>query len=84
MTFTYKPQGVCSRVITFDIDENLIVSNISFMGGCGGNTQGVSKLAEGMNAHELIKRLKGIECGMRPTSCPDQLASAVEAALEEM
>ena len=84
MTFSYKPQGVCSRVITFDIDENLIVSYIAFTGGCGGNTQGVSKLAEGMNAHELIKRLKGIECGMRPTSCPDQLASAVEAALEEM
>lgn len=82
MTHTYQPKGVCSRQISFDIDENGIVHNVSFYGGCNGNTQGLSRLAEGMPAKELVARLRGIRCGMRTTSCPDQLAKAVEAAIK--
>lgn len=84
MTFTYKPQGVCSRMITFDIDDDGYIRNIAFMGGCNGNTQGLSKLAEGMKAEEVVKRLSGVCCGMRGTSCPDQLATAVQQALDEI
>ena len=84
MTFTYKPQGVCSRMITFDIDDDGYIRNISFMGGSNGNTQGLSKLAEGMKAEEVVKRLSGVCCGMRGTSCPDQLATAVQQALDEI
>lgn len=82
MTHTYQPKGVCSRQITFDIDDAGIVHNVSFYGGCNGNTQGLARLAEGMNAQELVARLRGIRCGMRTTSCPDQLATAVEHALK--
>lgn len=76
---TYKTSGTCSQAIQFDV-ENDVVKNVQFIGGCNGNTQGVSKLVEGMNVDEVISRLKGIKCGMRPTSCPDQLAKALEAA----
>lgn len=82
MTYSYKPHGVCARGISFDIEDN-IVKNIKFSGGCSGNTQGVSALAEGMTADELIERLGGIRCGFKSTSCPDQLAKAVAKALEE-
>jgi len=81
MTHTYHPKGVCSRQITFDIDDSGVVRNVVFTGGCHGNTQGLSRLAEGMNAHELVSRLKGIRCGLRTTSCPNQLACAIEKAL---
>lgn len=82
MTYSYKPHGVCSRGISFDIEDN-VVTNIQFSGGCSGNTQGVAALAEGMDADELIERLAGIRCGFKNTSCPDQLAKAVAAALEK-
>ena len=82
MTYSYKPHGVCARGISFDIEDN-IVKNIKFSGGCSGNTQGVSALAEGMAADELIERLGGIRCGFKSTSCPDQPAKAVAKALEE-
>lgn len=82
MTHTYQPKGVCSRQITFEIDDEGKVRNVSFLGGCHGNTQGLSRLAEGMDAKELAQRLRGIRCGMRTTSCPDQLAKAVEAAIK--
>lgn len=72
----YKTQGVCSRSITFDVIDNK-VHNVKFEGGCMGNTTGVSKLVEGMDIDEVIKRLEGIKC--RPTtSCPDQLAKALK------
>ena len=77
-TYTYTPKGVCSMKITFDVDENDIVSNIKFTGGCNGNTQGVSALANGRKKDELISLLEGIKCGFRPTSCPDQLAKALK------
>lgn len=82
MTFNYKPSGVCARGLSFDIEDGK-VKNIKFSGGCSGNTQGVSALAEGMDADELITRLAGIRCGFKNTSCPDQLAKAVAKALEE-
>ena len=81
MTHSYKTRGVCARGISFDIEDN-IVKNIRFSGGCSGNTQGVAKLAEGMTTDEIINRLAGIRCGFKGTSCPDQLAKAVQAALE--
>ena len=82
MTYSYRPQGVCARGLSFEIEDN-IVKNIEFMGGCSGNTQGVAALAEGMDANELIDRLAGIRCGFKSTSCPAQLAKAVAKALEE-
>lgn len=77
MTHEYNTTGVCAKSITFDLDENNVVSNISFAGGCNGNLKGVSALANGKTADELIGMLKGITCGNRPTSCPDQLANAI-------
>lgn len=80
MNYTYTPRGTCSRKIEFEL-ENGIVKNMRFTGGCSGNTTGLSQLVEGMKATEIISRLKGVRCGMRPTSCPDQMALALEAAL---
>lgn len=74
---TYKTRGVCSREIRFDIDGNTI-KTVQFVGGCSGNTQGVARLIEGMDIHEAIQRIDGIDCGGRGTSCPDQLARALK------
>ena len=76
----YMTQGVCSRQIHVEV-ENGIITEVAFLGGCSGNTQGVAALVKGMPVEEAIKRLKGIRCGMRPTSCPDQLARALETYL---
>ena len=73
---TYKTKGTCSQKIDFRLEDGKI-HDVSFTGGCNGNTQGVAKLAEGMPIDVLIERLQGIRCGMRPTSCPDQLARAL-------
>ena len=81
MKHTYIPTGVCSRMIEVEIEDDVIV-NCRFIGGCSGNTQGVAKLVVGMDANDAIERLKGINCGGRGTSCPDQLANALEEALE--
>lgn len=78
MEYRYKPQGVCSREFVIDIDDNDIIKNVKIIGGCAGNTAGVSKLVEGMKVKDVIKKLKGIPCGFRKTSCPDQLAIALE------
>ena len=75
----YFPQGVCSRKIEVDI-ENGIIQKVTFTGGCSGNTQGVSRLLEGMTPEDAIARLDGIKCGFRSTSCPDQLAKALKKA----
>ena len=80
--YTYSPKGVCAAEISFDI-ENGIVKNIHFVRGCSGNTQGIAKLAEGMSAEDVVIRLKGTDCGFKGTSCPDQLAKAIELALAE-
>ena len=75
----YAPKGVCSRKITFDITDHK-VTNVQFLGGCAGNTQGVARLIEGMDVDGAIARLDGIQCGFKGTSCPDQLAQALKAA----
>lgn len=74
----YTTQGTCSRQITFDVVDGK-VHNVSFLGGCNGNLQGVSKLVEGRDVDEVIELLQGIKCGFKPTSCPDQLAKALIA-----
>jgi uncharacterized protein (TIGR03905 family) len=80
MTYTYRTKGTCSQGIQFEIVDNK-VHNVQFIGGCSGNTQGVSRLIEGMDVNEAISRIEGIHCGPRPTSCPDQLAIALKQAL---
>ena len=82
MQYTYQTRGVCSRKITFDLEDGC-VKNVRFLGGCSGNTQGVAVLVDGMNAEEAIRRLRGIRCGAKATSCPDQLAIAIEAAIKQ-
>nr|WP_296190301.1 TIGR03905 family TSCPD domain-containing protein [uncultured Anaerobutyricum sp.] len=76
--YSYKTKGVCSREIQFDV-ENDIIKEVRFIGGCMGNTQGVAALAKGRNIDEVINIIKGIDCGGRGTSCPDQLALALMA-----
>jgi len=78
---TYKTQGVCSSSIDFEITDGK-VHNVKFTGGCSGNTQGVAILIEGMAVDEAIKKLDGVHCGFRSTSCPDQLAQALKHATE--
>jgi len=73
----YKTHGVCSTEIRFDIEDNRLVK-VTYLGGCSGNTQGVARLVEGMEVDEAIRRLDGIHCGSRVTSCPDQLAQALK------
>lgn len=80
MTYTYRTKGTCSQAIQFEIEDNK-VHNVQFLGGCSGNTQGVSRLIEGMDVNEAISKIEGIHCGPRPTSCPDQLATALKQAL---
>lgn len=80
---TYQTRGTCSRAIDVTLNEEGIIEKVSFLGGCAGNTKGISALVVGMSAEEAIRRLKGVRCGMRPTSCPDQLALALEKALSE-
>lgn len=77
MDYSYKTQGVCSRKITFSVEDGK-VHNVAFDGGCNGNGKGVSALVEGMAVDEAIARMRGITCGMKNTSCPDQLAQALE------
>ena len=77
MVHEYLPTGVCSMRITVEVEENKIKS-VKFLGGCAGNTKGVAALVEGMDIDEAIKKLKGIDCRGKGTSCPDQLAIALE------
>ena len=81
MEYTYSTRGTCSSQIRFDIDGD-VIRRVRFTGGCNGNLQGVSRLVEGMTVEQIEKRLKGIRCGGKPTSCPDQLARAVREAYE--
>ncbi len=74
----YTPKGVCSSSIDIEV-ENGIIQSVSFVGGCNGNLQGISSLVRGMQVDEAISRLKGIRCGFKSTSCPDQLARALES-----
>jgi uncharacterized protein (TIGR03905 family) len=78
---TYKTQGTCSQQIDFDIVDGKI-ANVKFLGGCNGNLKGISSLVEGMTPEDAISKLKGIKCGFKNTSCPDQLACALEQAIK--
>ena len=79
---SYTPRGVCSRKIDIEIENGIIIS-VKYTGGCAGNTQGVAALIAGMSVDEAIKRLSGIHCGFKPTSCPDQLAAALKEYKEQ-
>lgn len=81
MAYHYRTKGVCARNITFDIVDGT-VTNVTFDGGCNGNTQGLSRLIEGMSVEEAIRRMEGIRCGFKNTSCPDQLAQALKEAIQ--
>ena len=76
MKITYKPRGVCSRLMEIEIEDGKIVS-VQVTGGCDGNLKGISRLLVGMEVDEAIRRMEGIRCGMKPTSCPDQLSIAL-------
>ena len=82
MSYSYTTRGTCSRKINFDLEDG-IVKNVNFVGGCNGNTKGISQLVNGMQAEDVIKKLEGTQCGFRGTSCPDQLARALRAALAD-
>lgn len=79
MTYNYKTSGTCSREIMFDIEDGK-VHNVQFLGGCNGNLKGIGALVEGMDIDDVIARVEGIHCGMKATSCPDQLARALKKA----
>ena len=81
MQYEYKTKGTCSQRILFEINDG-IVQNVQFIGGCNGNLKGIGALVEGMPADEVINRIEGICCGMKSTSCPDQLAKALKEALQ--
>jgi len=79
---TYKTKGTCSREIQFDVEDG-VLKDVRFIGGCDGNLQGISNLVKGMKVEDVIERLKGIDCGGKGTSCPDQLSKALAAALQQ-
>lgn len=83
MKYTYSPKGVCSQLMEIEVEGD-IIKNVKIIGGCAGNTVGVSRLLEGMQIDEAIKRMKGIPCGYKTTSCPDQLAQALEEIKSKM
>jgi len=80
MKYTYIPRGVCSRMIEVEIEDD-IITECRFVGGCSGNTQGVARLVKGMDVYDAIDKLEGIDCAGRGTSCPDQLAKALNEAV---
>ncbi len=81
-SFVYRTKGVCSSAIHITLEDD-IISEVQYEGGCSGNTQGISVLVRGMRIDDAISRLKGIRCGFKSTSCPDQLAQALEKVVEE-
>jgi len=81
MQYKYKTKGTCSQHILFEIEDNKL-KNVEFIGGCNGNLKGIASLVEGMPVDEVIARVDGIRCGMKQTSCPDQLAQALKSAKE--
>ena len=81
-TYTYYPKGTCSKQMEVDLEDG-VIKDVRVLGGCNGNLQGISSLVRGMKATDAIERMRGIRCGFKPTSCPDQLSIALEKALEE-
>ena len=82
MYLNYRTQGTCSSNIELEVVDG-IIRHVTFWGGCNGNLQGISRLVVGMPAREVVEKLRGIRCGMKPTSCPDQLSKALERCLEQ-
>ena len=80
MKISYQPHGICPRRIDIEVEDD-IVQNVQFLGGCNGNTKGISSLVKGMKVEDVIARLENVDCGGRGTSCPDQLAKALKQAL---
>lgn len=80
MTITYRPKGVCSRLMRVEVEDG-IIRHVEVQGGCSGNLQGISRLLVGMPVQQAIERMEGVRCGGKPTSCPDQLAKALRQAL---
>ena len=82
MTYTFHPRGVCAQAMRVEVDDQGMIQKLEVVGGCSGNLQGIASLVKGMPAREAIARLKGIRCGFKDTSCPDQFARNLEAALQ--
>ncbi len=82
MEYTYIPRGTCSRRMTVELEDG-IIKKVDILGGCSGNLQGISSLITGMKAEDAIQKMRGISCGGKPTSCPDQLSIALEKALAQ-
>lgn len=82
MRYKYETKGTCSKLIEFTVEDG-ILKDVKYTGGCNGNLQGISKLVEGMKVEEVIDKLKGLSCGMKSTSCPDQLARALSVVIEK-
>ena len=80
MVYTYRPKGVCAQMMKIELEDG-VIKEVQVLGGCNGNLQGISALVRGMRAEDAIERMKGIRCGFKKTSCPDQLATALEEAL---
>ena len=80
MTYSYRPKGVCSQRMTIELEDG-VIRDVQILGGCNGNLQGISALVRGMKAEDAIERMRGIRCGFKNTSCPDQLAQALTEAL---
>jgi len=83
MTYTFRPRGVCAQQMRVDLDEQGVIQELQVLGGCNGNLQGIAALVKGMPAQEAVQRLKGIRCGFKNTSCPDQLACHLEQILTQ-
>ena len=84
MTYTYRTKGVCSKEMRLALDDDHTIRSVEVIGGCNGNLQGISRLVEGMKAEDAIARMRGIRCGTKNTSCPDQLSIALGEALAQM
>jgi len=82
MTYSYRPKGVCSQRMTIELEDG-VIRDVQILGGCNGNLQGIAALVRGMKAEEAIERMRGIRCGFKNTSCPDQLAQNLILALEQ-
>lgn len=80
-TINYRTQGTCSQMIQVELTDDNVIENVQFMGGCQGNLAGIAKLVKGMKAEDVIERVQGTTCGFKPTSCPDQLAKALQQVL---
>ena len=83
MTYTFHPRGVCAQAMRVEVDDQGMIQKLEGVGGCSGNLQGIAALVRGMPAEEAIQRLKGIRCGFKDTSCPDQLARNLESAMHK-